>query len=305
MATRVVTIQYDASEVVGDEEFELYMKIAAGAWALHSTGAMTDPTQEFELTGLEEGVEHRTQVRMVRSGRYRAEYSNPNPDLWPEQSLAIFTPGETDFAAPSINSAAWERTSGVAQSITVNATANPAHTALAIQLLRDGVVVDEVAGPHVGAIDLVDADPPIAATHAYTVRHRDGFLVGAQSAATNRWAGPDKPVNLVQPSAGTWYDYTIQWDAPPAGAVTRVADQYLCPAVWAERGVTASDAVTFTEPSLEKNSLLMPNGNAPASFLARARHEVTAFAVTDVSEWVQVSIDTEIASDETAFESCP
>lgn len=307
MPIRDITVTLDINERVGDETFELWLKAGDGEWALEETGAVPDAaTQSFTMLGLEEGVPHVAQVRMVREGRYRSDYFSTNPDLWPAQSRMEFTPGETDFAAPALSTAVWSRTSGSSQRVTVECTANAAHEDLAIQLLRDGVVVAEVAGPHSGTVTLVDLDPPIAAAHDYTLRHRDGFLVGQQSAPVEVWSGPIAPAGFVDTTVPDFYNFSLGWDAPASGAVTRVQDDYAAQGEFADRAVTAADATTYSTTGLEKNSAMASNGNINAYFEARIRHEVTAFSVTDVSAWSEpVAITTEVAPDETAWDSRP
>jgi hypothetical protein len=308
---RDVELTFDINERIGDETYELWLKVGAGAWGLFQTGAVAASpatTQTFQLLDLEEDVEHVAQLRMVRSGRYRSEYLAGNPDLWPSQSRVEFVPGfDPALGTPTINAAVWSRTSSVSQRVTVTATSASGSEAYTLQLLRGGVVVDEVAGPHVGAVDLVDLNPPLAAYATYTVRHVAGFLEGPQTGGVVRWAGPPAPTGLVQ-TFGSWYAYAFDWDAPPSGAVTEWGDDYLCPGPGniVTRGTTAADATTTGVFSgLEKESSLEPNGNSPVTFTGYARHKVTAFTVEDVSPWEQVTIDAEMANDETAYLSCP
>jgi len=309
MPLRDVTLNYQLAERVGDETYELWLRTGT-SWALVQTGAVeqVDPSQDFLIADLEEGTPYVAQLRFVREGRYRTDYLAGNPDSWPNQSRVAFEPGlSEELGIPTIAGApTWARTGASAQGVTVNADADTGSEAYAIQLLRNGVVVDEVAGPHVGTVELFDADPPIATLHAYTVRHAVGLQVGTQSAPANRWTGPDAPTGLVESHVATWYNYSLDWDTPPSGAVTRVQDDYLSVGIFANRGsVTAEDATTFAA-TLEKNSALDPNGNIPCYLQARARHEVTAFTVTDVSQWAgPIEVATEIASDETAWDARP
>lgn len=297
-------------EMSDDEVIEVWLKRGADLWMLELVVAVetVEPTQDFPLVALEDAVDHVLQLRAFRDGRYRAGYLGSDPDGWPAQSRFEFQPGAVAALAPTITGNAWARTSAVAQDTTIEVTSHVDHTDLDLQLLRDGVVVATAAAPHVGPVDMVDEDPPIGAMHTYTARHVLLDLVGAQSAPTDQWAGPAKPTGLFDSTGASWYRYAVQWDAPVAGAVTRVQDNYLCIATFAERGLTAADALDFDTGglALEKNSALEPNGNIGANFDARARHEVTAFAVTDVSDWTLVDMTlTEIAADETAINSCP
>jgi hypothetical protein len=306
MPLRDVVLTFDTNEVVGDETYELWLKIAAGEWALVQTGAVAlTATQSFTLLDLEEGIAHAAQVRMLRGGRYRSDYLSGDPDLWPSQSLIEFTPGlEEDLGTPTIGGTSWGRSSSTDQGITVNATAAAGSEAFTLELLRDGVPVDEIAGPHVGAVNLFDANPPIAEVHTYTVRHTSGVLEGPESAPANQYAGPAAPTGLVQVLA-SWYQYSMEWDTPESGATTEYGDDYLCPGNINSRGTTSADATASGTVGVEKESALEPNGNAPVTYTGYARHKVTAFTVEDVSQWAEVEINHDIANDETAYLSCP
>lgn len=305
---RDVTITASLAERVGDESYELWLKAGAGAWGLHSVGAVEQvaSTQDFELANLEEGVEHRMQLRMQRESRYRDDYQSADPDDWPAQSLLIFTPGVEEYAAPTLNSLTWSRTSGSSERITASVTSSTGNEALTLQLLRNGVVVDEVAGPHVGAVNLVDLDPPGEESHNYTVRHRSGFLAGLQSSPVSKWVGPAAPSGLAEVAPGAWYDYEVAWDAPESGCVTEVYDTWVNASVFALRTTTAADATGYDTSAgglLEKNSALEPNGNIPAYARVRIRHALTQFAVTDYSPYaLPVWVETQVASDEDAWD---
>lgn len=305
---RDVTIRGTPTEMLGDETVEVWLKRGSAEWELYDVvDVVDDPTQDFLLENLEEAVLHVLQLRATRESRYRTAYLSADPDDWPVQSRYQFTPGlDLEFGVPAITGTEWERTSGSAQEIRVTATAASGSEAYALQLLRNGSIVDEIAGPHGGPVVLTDANPPLAADHSYTVRHVEGFDVGPQTGAAVQYAGPAAPVNLAHTTPGVgWYAYTLEWDAPPSGAVSRVQDNYANQSVFAARTVTAADATTSGSINLEKNSSFEPNGNSPCLFDARVRHEVTAFAVTDVSKWVEVEVLAEIASDETAWDERP
>lgn len=308
--SRQVVVTFDTNALAGAETFELWLKAGAAAWILYATGAVDQisGSQDFTLEALTAGVTYRVQARMVRGGRYRTDYTSVDPTFWPLASLITFVAGEdSGIAAPSLDAVAWERTSAIAQQVTVTATSSLGNDALALQLLRGGVVVAEVAGPHVGAVSLIDVNPPIGTTQSYTVRHTDGVNVGTQSAPTTRYTGPNAPTGLADTTAVPWYAYDLAWDTPPAGAVTRVQDDYASVLVFVDRDTpTAANATTFATTSLQKASAMAPNGNIMCYLQARARHEVTAFGVTDVSPWAgPIEVLTEIAPDETEWDSRP
>lgn len=302
MTLRTVTIRYTMHDMTGDETVEVWLKRGAGAWALDQTVDVGDPpTQDFELNGLESDVEHVVQVRAVHEGRYRAGYLDSDPELWPDESRFEFTAGGFSADAPTITDSSWARTSGVSTTTTIEVTPDPDFLANDLELLRDGVVVDTVAGPHVGPVDMLDVDPPLGVNHAYTARHVSGGLHGTSSAATNRWAGPNKPTALAQTGGPDFGQYTAEWTVTEAGATTRVSDHWI--GAYQNRVLTAADAATalVDSPPLELDSVSIAPTH-PVDVNVRVRHEVTAFAVTDVSDWTaDVVFSVTIADDETAY----
>lgn len=177
---RDVTIRQTMHEMVGDEMVEVWLKIGAGAWALDRTvDVEAGPTQDFEFLALDSEVLHVMQTRAVREGRYRAGYLNGDPDTWPEQSRVEFIPGQAPAAAPTIIDGEWDDPTTTA---TITVTPNPAHLDLDLELLRDGVVVDTVAAPHVGDVPMSAVMASDDNFHNFTARHVvGGGLNGAQS----------------------------------------------------------------------------------------------------------------------------
>jgi hypothetical protein len=308
MALRNLVIRGTLFEMQDDETLEIWLKRGTDPWELYDTVAVElSSPQDFELDGLEEGVLHEMQIRAMREGRYRAGYLSSNPDTWPEVSHLSFEPGTAQAAEPTVDSATWSRTAADAQRITCSVTPSGSHLSLTLQLLRNGTVVDEIAGPHVGAVSMVDLNPPLAEEHTYTARHvASGPVYGDQSAPVLCWAGiTDIPTGLAETFVG-FYLYSLSWDAPPSGMTTRISDDYLCAGTFANRALAAADATSDGPFILEKESAMASNGNVPADFQARARHESTSFGVVDVSDWcTPIAISAEMASDETAFNSCP
>lgn len=177
---RDVTIRQTMHEMLGDEQVEVWLKIGAGAWTLDRTvDVEAGPTQDFEFLALTADVVHVMQTRAVREGRYRAGYLGGDPDAWPEQSRVEFIPGQDPAAAPTIVSASWDDATTTA---TVTVTPNPAHLDLDLELLRDGVVVDTIAAPHVGDVVFETVMASDEAVHNFTARHIvGGGLNGQQS----------------------------------------------------------------------------------------------------------------------------
>lgn len=286
--------------MVGDETVELWLKRGAGAWALEQSAPVdtsNPPFMDFEILGLESGVIHVAQIRVFRDGRYRAGYLGGNPDAWPAQSRIEFIPGAEAAPPPTIASTEFERTSAVAHEIRVTVTPNALALDLDLDLYRGGVFVATIEGPHVGDVEFTDPNPPIATTVTYTARHREFTLDGELSDPVNRWVGPLAPTGLVQVAENPdYYAYHVDW-TNVAGS-TRVRDDWVLLSPPQNRQLyTGSE--THHDQTLEKNSLKMEGADeVPTTTLVEVRHEVTAFTVTDVSEWFGIMVDITMHDDE-------
>lgn len=304
MPTRDVVIRATSHEMIGDETVELWLKVGAGDWALEQSAPVdtsNPPYMDFELLGVESGVEHVAQVRAVRDGRYRAGYLGGDPDAWPEESRIEFIPGAEAAPAPTIASTVFERTSAVAHEVRVTVTPNAGALALDLDLYRDGVFVDTIPGPHVGDVEFTDPDPPIATSVEYTARHRQFTLDGDLSAPVDRWVGPLAPTDLAQiGDVANYYGYEVEWTVVD-GADTRVRDDWPL-GVWTNRTLVSDPTNSFLiDGGLEKNSAKMEGADEVGTNVnVEVRHEVTAFTVTDVSEWVGISATSVMHDDETA-----
>jgi hypothetical protein len=287
--------------MVGDETVELWLKRGAGAWALEQSvpaDVSNPPFQDFLVLGLESGLQHAAQIRVFRDGRYRAGYIGGDPEAWPEQSRIDFIPGAEAAPPPEIIAAVFERTSAIAHQITLTITPNPGALALDLDILRDGVVVGTVEGPHVGDVEFIDEDPPIASYRTYTARHRQFTLDGELSDPFIQWIGPPAPTDLVQVAEiSDYYAYHIDWTN--VGGSVRVRDDWPV-AGFINRTLLGSGS-THHDQAVEKESLQDEGSDEVVDFCqVEIRHEVGAFAVTDVSDWVGVSCSVTMHSDETA-----
>lgn len=301
MPLRHVVIRAPFDEMTGDEIVEVWLK-TAGVWALYDTVPIdgSPPDQLFAFDNLEDEEEYSVQLRASRDGRYRAGYLGSDPEGWPDESRIDFIPGDVAAAAPTIVGAVWERTSNVAEQVTVTVTPNAGHLDKKLQLLRGGVVVAEVDGPHVGDVDLVDLNPPGETSQNYTARHIQFTLPGTESAPLARWVGPDAPTDLVQVAElNDYYFYHVDWTLAGAGYPTRVRDDWPV-AGFINRALHASPTAHHDQ-AVEKNSLQMEgSGEELTSCTVEVRHEGAVFGVTDWSEWVGISVDITQHDDETA-----
>lgn len=301
MATRDVVFRETSHDMTGDETVEVWLKRGDDPWELYDSlpvDTSTPPYMEFELLGLDEDVDHVAQVRVQREGRYREGYLGDDPEQWPEESRFEFVPGADALPAPTIVSAEFERTSAMAHEVNVTVTPNAGALAYKLQLLRDGVVVDEVDGPHVGDVVLTDANPPIATNRVYTARHIQFTLEGVESDPLTRWVGPDAPTDLDQSGEiDDYYHYQVTW-TNVAGSI-RVRDNW--PVAGFINRTLAAPGTTTHDQDVEKESLEMEGSDETVTTCTvEIRHEVTSFAVTDVSEWVSTVVSITMHNDETA-----
>lgn len=300
--SRLVTVRYTFQELVGDETYELWLKHETDPWVLYATGviALTSGHQDFQLDELVDGDDYITQIRLIRSARYRLAYQPSDPGVWPVSSKITFNAGAlTSAGAPTLTGGAWTRTSGASQKITV--TVEGDDDAIDLDLYRDGVVIHTFLGGTLsGPTPYDDVDPPIAAAHIYTARHRSGTLSGPVSDALSTFAGPPAPEDLLQTSDPTDFGfYTVTWD--DLGESTQVEHDFLCPGVFSP--LTTTSAGTRTE-TLESD-VIPTTTTQSATFRVRVRNEVTAFTVTDVSAWTQRLVTCLIYAANVDYQSCP
>ncbi len=303
MPSRDVTIQWTGNDEAGDETYELWLKHADDAWELDQTGDVAldiDSHQSFLVSTLIEGDTYTVQIRQQRAGRYRAGYLTADPDTWPSQSRVTFVPGAlVGVGAPVINSATWERTSSSTTDIALSINADDLTKDL--KVFRDGVLITTLtAGPFTNPIAYTDHDPPLGVSHEYTARHTASSLDGPLSAPLDCFAGPLPPTSVSQTSLTSHFgSYTIDWDDD--GVDTDVEDDFLC----ADTFVNQTTTDTPPYERFVEMDIIPDHGTVAADFHARVRARVTAFTITDVSDWATIAIECQIYDDNTAFNSCP
>lgn len=290
--SRDVTLRWTNGSMVGDEELELWMKIAAGAWTLMATVPVeADDTQDHLFSGLAANTSHQFQIRASRGGEYRDAYPGVDPTAWPATSKLTYV---TSSAAPVLVLTnandhihlAWTNTDLTAASRVYKKLDAGAYVLLA----------SPVAGvDHYD--DSFDVGDEVGKTATYYVDQVGGTVSNAE--ATVLAVPTMQDLAQVAPT-DRWYQYAIDWtDNNLSDVVTRIEDNYQAGLGYQARIVTAAGATDHTQ-ALEKNSAMDPNGNQPIVASVRARHEVTRAAVTYVSAWVVLVVNAEVAPDETA-----
>lgn len=303
-AERVITLQWVNSQMAGDESLELWTKVA-GVWSLAETIPVdSTPEQTHEFTGAP-GTAYVFQLRARRDGAYRTDYQSSDPDDWPSTSRLEYTAG---LPVGVLALSGWSRTSGISQQLAF--TFSNIDPARPVKFYRDDG----------GGFDLIDTIAAGTSTYAYIIgggesgsylnfqfTQEDDDAVAVTSNGINAYAGPAAPTNLTTdpPSAyaNIWYGYHVQWTTGQAGAETRLEDDY-CGAYTARATNIGAGTEDYLYLGLQKDSAMDPNGNVEVSINVRVRHELTSFAVTDVSDWIEAAIPVDIASDETAYGAC-
>lgn len=135
--------------------------LAPAAWFLARSVAVTNASQQVvRITGLEAGKPYDVALRYRRGLLYNVGAENTaDPTTWPSVSRCSF---ETIIDPPTIESAVWERTSGVAERIQLTIT--PVDPNFDIEVWVAGnqagpyTLLDTIAAPHAGSPITYDHD---------------------------------------------------------------------------------------------------------------------------------------------------
>jgi len=306
---RDIVLRAFYQDLVGDETFELWVQHESDGWVLSIVGEVVVASghQDFSLFSLVSGDTYTAQIRLKRSGRYRTGYLSGDPDSWPSASRCEFVTGALEgVGAPTINSGTWSRTSSISQKIELNIT--PDDNAVDIAVYRDDVQIGVASAPFFGAFSFEDIDPTLGAEYAYIVKHIVVLsgLTGPSSNEVDVFSGPLPIAGFVMSSGPTDYgEYEIDWTSD--ARTYRAEDDYLC--VGTTYSLLTGGAALVTGPHTEtKEPTALPVGGTQSIFFhCRMRAEVTAFTVTDVSDWTTITITMEIddPDDDTGFNTCP
>lgn len=314
------TITWTDESPEGDETVEVWIRRTGGSWGTEP--AATAPIS-LAPTATVNGVyagDYEVAIRYKRDGLYASagdvsghptyDYTG-SPETWPAVSRGTFT---VSGVAPTITAQVWSRQSASVERIAVTYAGG----LWPVQLLRNTV-------NNAGTATLIHTSSAASGTYNddapgtgettvyYFVKNvYPDASTGPVSAAYPRWIGPDAPAGMVQFFTNVialdadYYKYSVEWDAPPTGTVTKVEDDYLCVATFANQSTTAANATDVTDKTVTKASAQVEDGSEDiVSVTMRARHEITQFAVLDYSEWATLLVDIRIHDDETAYQSCP
>lgn len=192
----------------------------------------------------------------------------------------------------------WERLDATHAPIVFNITADDASKD--IDIYRDGVLIDTLVGGSYETPALYSDAAALGVAHSYIAKHRAGTLSGTGSNELTVFAGPPGPPTFAQSSSTSAFGtYTVDWD--DLGSSARLQDDFLCPLAYRDVIVTG----TGTRTEVLESDVMPVNPTQTASFRARVRREVTSFGVTDVSDWVTITVRCLIYEANTDYQSCP
>jgi hypothetical protein len=212
-----LTIRWDNVGSVGDEVVEIHMKVATDTvWPVSPKAvvlASADQDQEITVDGLLPDTTYDIALRYRRGGLYHPDYDNDpafDPGSWPPVSRGQ---GTTQFAAPNLVSAVWQRTGWQAEAEQITLTWENTEPNAQTQIFRDGVLIHTAA---VGETTFADTTITDEFLHQYKLRHDDPTVpaTSGDSNVIECWGGPPAPeiVNLQSISPDS---YRIVVRLPP------------------------------------------------------------------------------------------
>jgi len=145
----------------GDEIIEAWLKetVESGTgdwvkWAQFPAGP--GATTPIRLENLTPGSDYTLAVRYKRGLLFGSAYRSATPETsprWPSVSVGTFV---TSIDPPLFVSGVWERTAADSEKITLTLTPAADQEANDIDIYRDGVYLDTIAGPHTGNVTYED-----------------------------------------------------------------------------------------------------------------------------------------------------
>ncbi len=307
--TTSVRLIIEHSGAEGNEVLEVWLRPSGGEWFRLTPEMVRLPgPQSVQVTDLQPGTSYDVAVRYRRGPHFTPGYEN-DPDTWPSYEAGAFV---TAVGAPVIQQVTWERVSATEERCNV-AIMPASSTDLRLYRSDDGgaswsIIATITPAQHAGQLYVYHDTTVTGETVVWyrAVHYTSDVGEGDPAAAVQRWVGPDAPAAVqVEDGNGTWwYMYKLSWDLL-AGHNVRIENDYQCIGTFSTAYSGAiSDGVRYVVlPKSSAENDTGDNGH-PVAFTTRIRHEIEAFGVTDVSDWVTKPVTVRIADDETAYDAC-
>lgn len=272
-----VDIEVTLNSQDGDETLEFWARPDGDSdytlWASYEVGA--GGTQSETLTGLDAGWEYDVAVRLRRGSYYTAGYESDDPDLWPSSSRTTFT--TTMASTPTINSAAWSRTSASVEKIQLTITPPYTGTGYDVEIRRGGVLIETETDVS-GVFTYDDTGCTGEASNSYDCRLVTPYVNGSYTGTTAQWAGPPAPT-IDDVSVESDDEYDVDWTNGGSFS-TEVYDS-----LPSELEVDVMDNLRSTEAAGEVTATVgVGGGNDGLQPWVGVRHKATSYGVDDYSD---------------------
>ena len=217
----------------GDETLEIWIREDGGDWPTSPTLSVpVSPTSpqlvRVPVTGgnLTPGTAYNVAMRHRRGVLYGGWYQSANPSDWNPVSQGDFT---TTINPPVPVSATWARTAADAEQITVVCTPTPGFEDNDIDIYRDDVYLDTIAGPGVGNnASYVDTTVVGETWHSYQfmTMQADPDPDSPLSTALGCWVGPAAMPVIQWAQMDSGNKYSAYWNEGSETLATEVHDNY-------------------------------------------------------------------------------
>jgi hypothetical protein len=258
-----------------------------GPWVLVGTVPVSiSSSQVVTIEGLDSLSEYNVAFRYRRDGLFNPGASGSDPSIWPSISRCNFT---TTIDPPEVSEATWSRTSAIAERVTLTIVPNDTDADINVYrrtALGDPVLIDTIAGPHVGDVTYVDETISGETGYWYSAT-TDSTIESPPSDEVRVWAGPAAiPVYVYQITAHS--GYTIGFTTVDPTVETELHDSYDDAGGNGALQLRATAAAGETEVF---SGFLPGVPEGTFQIEANLRHKLTSFTVDDFGEFgVQVSV---------------
>lgn len=286
---RTLTLTWNNNATIGNETIEVWLRVGSGAWALHSSIATTTGAQSLQFTGRESLELYNVALRhRSLEGTYTVGYTGATPDAWTAGTAAgskasVTTGAATPALVGTVGPTTFQRLSAVSAIVQFTGTGADSRCPMSLERRIGAGAWEEVASDFTGTTGApfglsVSANPFLAQTADFRLRHKRGALVGSYSNTVSFFGGLPDAAPTVQ----------HVFDASDATGNTRGIEVYVrAPSGYAvEIEVIATSARTLFVDRISTAGYLVPSTLTGAGALQyRVRWAREQSGVFDYSVW--------------------